>query len=94
MEASEQTGSEASPQATHRRLADMIREGREMLLWTQQDLAERLRVNSVQVSRWENGHAIPSAKTTTDLALYLNVDLRGLAAARARAIREKREAAA
>lgn len=42
---------------------------------TQDELAEKLNTNKVQISRWENGNAIPRSEALIDLARILGVSV-------------------
>lgn len=47
--------------------------------WTQTELAERVGVNQIQVSRWENGKHLPTLEQFVCIADALNCSLDELA---------------
>lgn len=42
---------------------------------TQEELAEKLNVDKVQISRWENGHKIPRGERLVEIAQVLGVSV-------------------
>lgn len=56
-------------------LAERIREAREAIDLTQNDVAVRLKISIQSISSWENGKALPSFKNLEQLALLTNHDM-------------------
>lgn len=51
-----------------KRIGRRIRTARERKGWTQKQLAHALDVTESQISRWENGHAMPQPHTRDAIA--------------------------
>jgi putative transcriptional regulator len=51
--------------------AVLIRQLREKMILSQTELAERLGVSNVTVSRWETGKSFPTIKLKRKLMIYL-----------------------
>jgi transcriptional regulator with XRE-family HTH domain len=47
--------------------------------WTQKELAEKVGVNQIQISRWENGKHLPTIEQFVSIADALNCSLDELA---------------
>ncbi len=56
-------------------LKERIAQARKAKKWTQKDLADALKVNLKNVSRWELGSSAPSFEAATHLATTLGVSL-------------------
>lgn len=52
-----------------------LREARIKNHLTQEELAEKMQTNKVQISRWENGSAIPRSEALIDLSRILSVSV-------------------
>lgn len=57
------------------RIGKRIASNRKRLRWTQEDLAERLEIEIMTVSRFERGVSIPSLRTLDRIAQLLGVSL-------------------
>lgn len=60
-------------------IGDNIASKRKEKGWTQTELAERVGVNQIQVSRWENGKHLPTLEQFVAIADALNCSLDELA---------------
>jgi len=52
-----------------------MREARLKNHLTQEELAKKLNINSVQISRWEKGHKVPRGQTLAEIAQVLGVSV-------------------
>lgn len=55
--------------------AERLREARLKNHLTQEELAEKLNIDKMQISRWERGHKVPRGETLAELASSLNVSV-------------------
>ena len=55
-----------------------IRDSREAKGWTQRQLAHRIDVAEAQISRWENGRALPQPQSLEAVARALEVPVESL----------------
>ena len=60
-------------------IGDNIASKRKEKGWTQTELAERVGVNQIQVSRWENGKHLPTIEQFVSIAAAFNCSLDELA---------------
>ncbi len=56
-------------------IKDRIKIARENAKIKQSELAEKLSINTSTVSRWENGHSVPTSDTLTQIARVLNTSV-------------------
>lgn len=54
---------------------DRLKESRLKSHLTQEELAQKLNTDKVQISRWERGEALPRAETLVDLSRILSVSV-------------------
>lgn len=54
---------------------DRLKEARLKNHFTQEELATKLNVDKVQISRWEQGHLIPRGERLAEIAQVLNVSV-------------------
>lgn len=62
----------------HQEFGARIAAAREKKKWRQKELAAAVHVEPVTVSRWENGHAMPTTATIRKIAEALEVPMRDL----------------
>lgn len=55
-----------------------IKQARQQAGLTQKELAEKLKISQVNVSRWENGKRIPNVKTLCKIAIACNANIDAL----------------
>lgn len=72
-----------APEPTVRTFKDVIKDAREELGLTQDDVADKLGVTQPAVSMWENGRSRPTADVLVALADLLKLDVAQLLRLRA-----------